>query len=134
MRSNNQNGFTLIELLIVVVIIGILASIAIPKYSKMRERAFYSAVASDLRNLSTQQEIYYADNYAYTDVEADLGFVGSEGVTLTMASVSSTGWNATATHAGLDANEGCAVFFGSATAPTIGSATPTSPGATICTN
>lgn len=134
MLSENQDGFTLIELLIVVVIIGILASIAIPKYTKMRERAYYSALKSDLRNLATQQEIYYSENYDYTDVTADLGFVQSEGVTVALGSVSSTGWNATATHRGLGTDEGCAVFHGTAAAPTVGSETPTAPGAVVCTD
>jgi prepilin-type N-terminal cleavage/methylation domain-containing protein len=46
MRDNK--GFTLIELLIVVVIIGILAAIAIPKFSSTRERAYFAAMKSDL--------------------------------------------------------------------------------------
>ena len=52
-------GFTLIELLIVTVIIGILAAIAIPKFSAVREKAFVAAMKSDLKNLATQQEIYH---------------------------------------------------------------------------
>ena len=60
----NTKGFTLIELLIVVVIIGILAAIAIPKFSATREKAYFAAMKSDLKNLASQQEIYYADNYS----------------------------------------------------------------------
>ena len=59
----DQKGFTLIELLIVVVIIGILAAIAIPKFSSTREKAYFAAMKSDLKNLASQQEIYYADAY-----------------------------------------------------------------------
>ncbi len=62
----NNKGFTLIELLIVVVIIGILAAIAIPKFSEAREKAFISAMKSDLKNLATQEELYYADNFVYS--------------------------------------------------------------------
>ena len=61
----NQKGFTLIELLIVVVIIGILAAIAIPKFSATREKAYFAAMKSDMKNLASQQEIYYADNRVY---------------------------------------------------------------------
>ncbi len=62
----DQKGFTLIELLIVVVIIGILAAIAIPKFSSTREKAYFAAMKSDLKNLATQEEIYYSDYYTYT--------------------------------------------------------------------
>ena len=64
MRDNK--GFTLIELLIVVVIIGILAAIAIPKFSATREKAYFAAMKSDLKNLASQQEIYYSDWYTYS--------------------------------------------------------------------
>src|SRR5688572_7766679 len=76
----NNKGFTLIELLIVVVIIGILAAIAIPKFSATREKAYFAAMKSDLKNLASQQEIYYADHYTYTTSATNLGFVSSEGV------------------------------------------------------
>ena len=81
----DKKGFTLIELLIVVVIIGILAAIAIPKFSATREKAYFAAMKSDLKNLASQQEIYYADYYTYTSNTTNLGFVDSEGVTVTIA-------------------------------------------------
>ena len=87
----DSKGFTVIELLIVVVIIGILAAIAIPKFSATRERAYFAAMRSDLRNLAAQQEIYYADNYTFSDIFADLAFVSSDGVNVTPTSVSSSG-------------------------------------------
>jgi type IV pilus assembly protein PilA len=59
----NRKGFTLIELLIVVVIIGILAAIALPKFGQTRERAYISAMQSDLRNLQTAQEMLYNTGY-----------------------------------------------------------------------
>ncbi|KUJ96215.1 MAG: Prepilin-type N-terminal cleavage/methylation domain-containing protein [Desulfonauticus sp. 38_4375] len=62
---NKEKGFTLVELLIVIAIIGILAAIAIPQYSKYRQRAFNSAALSDLRNFKTSMEAYYADNQEY---------------------------------------------------------------------
>src|SRR5256885_9639758 len=60
--SGNRKGFTLIELLIVVVIIGILAAIAIPKFANTKEKAYVAAMKSDLRNLATYEEQYAADN------------------------------------------------------------------------
>src|SRR5690348_12427710 len=61
----NRKGFTLIELLIVVVIIGILAAIAIPKFSNTKEKALVSGMKSDLRNYASAQESYYADYTTY---------------------------------------------------------------------
>lgn len=63
LRSNK--GFTLIELLIVVAIIGILAAIAIPQFSSYRVKSYNTAAASDLKNVKTALEAYYADNQKY---------------------------------------------------------------------
>jgi len=111
-NSNNNKGFTLIELLIVVVIIGILAAIAIPKFSATREKAYVSAMKSDLKNLASQQEIYYSDEYTYTTDATELGFANSEGVTVAIGVGTGTGWSASAVHSGT--NEVCAVFYGDA--------------------
>ena len=133
---DNKKGFTLIELLIVVVIIGILAAIAIPKFSATRERAFFAAMKSDLKNLATQQEIYYSDEYAYTSDTNLLGFVDSDGVTVVITPNAGLGWAATATHTALTgANDGCAIYYGTPTAaPTVGTVAPGASGELACTN
>ena len=64
-KSNGKKGFTLIELLVVVAIIGILAAIAIPQFAKYRQSAFNSAAQSDMRNVKTALEAFYADNQEY---------------------------------------------------------------------
>jgi len=53
---SQRRGFTLIELLIVVVIIGILAAMAIPKFMNTKGKANFAAMKSDLHNLTTAEE------------------------------------------------------------------------------
>jgi len=76
----NTRGFTLIELLIVVVIIGILAAIAIPKFANTKEKAYIAGMKSDLRNLVTAQEAYFADNVTYATVRTNLNYNQSAGI------------------------------------------------------
>jgi prepilin-type N-terminal cleavage/methylation domain-containing protein len=111
----DKKGFTLIELLIVVVIIGILAAIAIPKFSSTREKAYFSSMKSDLKNLASQQEIYYSDHYTYSTSLTNLGFVATDGITVTVAGADTDGWNANAVHAAM-AGEGCNIYYGSGAA------------------
>ena len=104
--SSNKKGFTLIELLIVVVIIGILAAIAIPKFANTKDKAYVAAMESDLRNLATYEEQYAADNNgAYFPGVATLaapvnGFTPSNNVTVTAVLTATTpaGWTASAVH------------------------------------
>ena len=79
----NKKGFTLIELLIVVVIIGILAAIAIPKFANTKEKAYVASMKSDLRNLITAQEAYFSDNnstYAASIAAMGTNYQASSGV------------------------------------------------------
>ena len=126
----DTKGFTLIELLIVVVIIGILAAIAIPKFSATREKAYFAAMKSDLKNLASQQEIYYADAYQYTDDTNALSFVESEGVNVNVTSATQ-GWAASATHDALATSLGCAIYYGSG-ATVSSPTTPSQPGQVAC--
>ncbi|MBM3908928.1 MAG: type II secretion system protein [Gemmatimonadetes bacterium] len=119
-----RRGFTLIELLIVVVIIGILAAIAIPKFGNSKERAYLASMKSDLRNLVTAQESYFTDNnsqYSLTIGALGSAFRTSTGVTVTMGAVTSTGWSATAEHRAT--TKTCALSMGG---------TATADGAPVC--
>ncbi len=128
-----RQGFTLIELMIVLVIVGVLTAIAVPQFSSARQRAYYAAVQSDLKNLSVQQEFYHADNYEYSASLADLNFVASEGVTVT-PTATETGWSATATHEALADDEGCVMYSGDVTdKPSMGDLTASDPGVVECT-
>jgi type IV pilus assembly protein PilA len=103
MRCTPTKGFTLIELLIVIVIIGILAAIAIPKFASTKEKAYVAAMKSDLRNLATYEESYAADSSGlyFSGNGAAQGFVASQNVTVTATAVTGqpATWTATATHA-----------------------------------
>ena len=102
----NRKGFTLIELLIVVVIIGILAAIAIPKFANTKQKAIVASMKSDLRNLVTAEEAFFSDNNDYAGVAGaaqingtggagTVTFVPSTGNVLTLTYVNAAGWKAT---------------------------------------
>jgi prepilin-type N-terminal cleavage/methylation domain-containing protein len=111
-----SKGFTLIELLIVVVIIGILAAIAIPRFATTKDKAYIAAMKSDLRNLVTAEEAYFSDNVTYTTSTTNMGYAPSTGVTVTVGAASGTGWSATAKHSGT--SKTCGIYIGGATPPT----------------
>ncbi len=78
-----EKGFSLIELLIVVAVIGVIASIAIPQMTESQVPAYDATAKSDLRNAITSLEMYNIKNGAYPASESDLllsGFSLSSGV------------------------------------------------------
>jgi type IV pilus assembly protein PilA len=83
-RDKRTSGFTLIELLIVVVIIGILAAIAIPKFANTKGKAYAAAMRSDLRNLAVAQESYLYDHSTYATSVGAMNVVPSNGVVITI--------------------------------------------------
>ena len=111
----NRKGFTLIELLIVVVIIGILAAIAIPKFANTKEKAYLASMKSDLRNLVTAEEAYFADSVKYSaTIGAGAGgviFTQSTGNTLPAVALTADGWTANITN--VNTTKTCSIYIGS---------------------
>jgi prepilin-type N-terminal cleavage/methylation domain-containing protein len=111
----HRHGFTLIELLIVVVIIGILAALAIPRYQATRGKAVFAGIKSDLHNLTTAQESYFYDHNSYTTELDSLKVMTSLGNQLVIGAANASGWSATATNP-LSYPHMCAIFMGDAAA------------------
>lgn len=113
---SNRKGFTLIELLIVVVIIGILAAIAIPKFAATKDKAKLASVRSDVRNLMSAQEAYFSDHNTYAGdfgaLQAATNSTPSAGNTATVAGVAS-GFTITVTNASISTGiNSCTVQVG----------------------
>ena len=95
----NRKGFTLIELLIVVVIIGILAAIAIPKFSSVKQKGYKTQAISDLTSLRTAEETFFTDSNRYGTLTDMAGkFSSTSGVGAPTIAPSTSYWSATLTH------------------------------------
>lgn len=111
-----RRGFTLIELLIVVVIVGIIAAIAIPKFNATKGKAHAAAIKGDLHNLATAQESYFFIWQTYSTDTTALNFKSSSGTQLSIITATVGGWSALATHP-LSYPLTCALYNGSVVAP-----------------
>jgi prepilin-type N-terminal cleavage/methylation domain-containing protein len=93
----HRRGFTLIEVVVVTLVLGILAAIAIPRYSGSKDKAYLAAMKADLVSAAVYEEQYAAENHgqyfsgvatAGNPVE---GFKASPGVTVTLIAVNIMG-------------------------------------------
>lgn len=125
---HRRNGFTLIELLIVMVIIGILATIATSFFWDAKDRALVSTLQNDLRTLAALQEEHYPSAMAYAGSVEELGFSGSQGVEIEIKYAANNGWAAQATHNSYEGS--CGIFVGNA--PAADGAPATEPGVIAC--
>ncbi len=78
-KFKNQKGFTLVELMVVLVIIGILATMAIPKFLGSSQKAKASEFKPILKQIYTLQTAYFMEKDAFSASKADLGFVDPTG-------------------------------------------------------
>jgi type IV pilus assembly protein PilE len=119
--QTRPKGVTLIELLIVVVIVAIMASTAVPNYRRYVLRTHRVEAKTALLNLATAQEKFYLQNNSYAGnpalaiaPPAGLGLPGTTGngwYTIVINVASTTAFNATATTAGSQtADTDCATF------------------------
>ena len=104
-KLKTESGFSLVELLTVIAIIGILATIAIPQFSKYKDRSYDTAAKSDLYNLYSTCMNHWTEKTNSDPCslsvasEASYGFISSNGVTVTIDDESHNGFHATSVHA-----------------------------------
>lgn len=110
----DRSAFTLIELLVVVVIVGLLAAIAVPRFEQAKGKANFAALESDLHNVMTAEEGFYYQYQRYTTALDSLDFSPSPGDQLTIAEATVAGWSASATNPASYPHL-CALFMGTAT-------------------
>ena len=111
MTVSRRRGFTFAEVLMVMLVIGILVGLAIPRFTNTRGKTHLAALESDLRNLALAQEAHYFTRGAYSATLDSLAARPSEGVTLLIVTADSSGWAATASHP-MSSKRTCAVFHG----------------------
>ena len=116
-----RRAFTLIELMVVVMIIGLLVGIALPRYQDSKKRTYVAAMKADLHNLMSVQAAYVASGNAYSADTMSLGFRTTRGNVLSIPEASGNGWIARITHPGAGGIE-CVVYVGvvgAATSPAV---------------
>lgn len=72
MRQNRRYGFTLLELLLVVIVVGILATISIPTFGRMANRAKATEAQNQVSTILTAELVYYQENDNFTTTGTDL--------------------------------------------------------------
>lgn len=112
-----RKGFTFVELLVVMLFIGALSSMAVPRFREYKTRAYISAMESDLGNLRIAQEAYWAEHMVYATDTTGLDFRRTSNVNLEISSKDAAGgYTAIATHANVPGRQ-CQTAMGPEAAP-----------------
>jgi prepilin-type N-terminal cleavage/methylation domain-containing protein len=95
--TGRRHGFTLVEVLVVVTVIGLLAAVAIPKFSGSKDKAYVAAMKADLHTAAVYEEGYATENRGQyfsgvaTEESFVQGFRPSKGVTVEFYAVNILG-------------------------------------------
>ena len=114
MPSRRRPAFSLVELLAVLLVIGVLVGLAMPRFHAYKRKAYIASMVSDLRHLAVAEESFWNAVRNYSTDTTVLELTTSPGVTLTLVNADSTGWSARATHSADPAS--CSIFYGTAPA------------------
>jgi len=112
MSHRRRSGFSLIELFVVLVVIGILVALALPRMHSFKHQFYLTTMISDLRNLAATEEGYWSSVDSYTSDFNALRFNTTPGVWISFVQADSLGWSATATHDGDTSH--CSIYYGNA--------------------
>jgi len=122
MNRKQRKGFTLVELMVVVIIVGILASVAIPLYRTNVKKAMATEGSSLLGSVLTSERVYKAENATFSDTNADLSVdaTGNKYFTsYTLSDVSATGFTAETSGTGAAADVTVTLVYTDAAGATI---------------
>lgn len=89
-----RRGFTFIEILVVMIVIGILATLAFARLQSSKEKGTVASMTSDLRAVAEEQEAYYFQHRVYAPATDSLNPNYSPGNVVTITEASPGGWSA----------------------------------------
>jgi type IV pilus assembly protein PilA len=136
-KRTQQKGFTLVELMIVVAIIGVLASVAIPNFVKFQARSKQAEPKANLKALFVAQRTYFSERDSFSSSMSNIGFIPERGNRYMIASGGSSlssrsaaAENVVSTHTGfaVDTYKGYAAITSAATTNITAAASATSAG------